>query len=77
MPRWRSPGSCQDAVPRAGGLYVTHFGRLADLGRVAADLHRLIDAHAALGERRRRAGAGRKRLLKEGVIESWLDSEGN
>ena len=48
-------------------LYVTHFGRLEDLGRLAADLHRLIDAHAELGERHRRAGAERKRLLKEGV----------
>lgn len=53
-------------------LYVTHFGRLADLGRLAADLHRLIDAHAALGERHRRAGAERKRLLKEGVSELVL-----
>jgi glyoxylase-like metal-dependent hydrolase (beta-lactamase superfamily II) len=48
-------------------LYVTHFGRLANLTPLADDLHRLIDAHAALGERCRRAGAERKRLLKEGV----------
>ena len=48
-------------------LYVTHFGRLTDLTVLAADLHRLIDAHAELGERHRRAGAERKRLLTEGV----------
>jgi len=48
-------------------LYVTHFGRLTNLTVLAADLHRLIDAHAALGERHRRAGAERKRLLIEGV----------
>ena len=48
-------------------IYVTHFGRLTNLTPLAADLHRLIDAHAALGERHRRAGAERKRLLKEGV----------
>ncbi len=48
-------------------LYVTHFGRLTDLTALAADLHRLIDAHAELGERHRRAGAERKRLLTEGV----------
>jgi hydroxyacylglutathione hydrolase len=50
-----------------GALYVTHFGRLTDLTALAADLHRLIDAHAELGERHRRAGAERKRLLAEGV----------
>ena len=48
-------------------LYVTHFGRLTNLTALAADLHRLIDAHAELGERHRRAGAERKRLLMEGV----------
>jgi len=48
-------------------LYVTHFGRLTKPTALAADLHRLIDAHAELGERHRRAGAERKRLLREGV----------
>jgi len=48
-------------------LYVTHFGRLTNLTPLADDLHRLIDAHAALGESCRRAGRARKRLLKEGV----------
>jgi hydroxyacylglutathione hydrolase len=48
-------------------LYVAHFGQLTNLAVLAADLHRLIDAHAELGERHRRAGAERKRLLKEGV----------
>jgi glyoxylase-like metal-dependent hydrolase (beta-lactamase superfamily II) len=50
-----------------GAIYVAHFGRLANPAPLAGDLHRLIDAHAALGERHRRAGAERKRLLKEGV----------
>ncbi len=48
-------------------IYVTHFGQLTKLTGLGADLHRLIDAHAELGERHRRAGAERKRLLKEGV----------
>jgi hydroxyacylglutathione hydrolase len=48
-------------------LYVTHFGRLTNLTVLGADLHRLIDAHVELGERHRRAGAERKRLLMEGV----------
>lgn len=48
-------------------LYVTHFGRLTNPTVAGADLHRLIDAHAELGERHRHAGAERKRLLMEGV----------
>jgi hydroxyacylglutathione hydrolase len=53
-------------------LYVAHFGRLANPAALAGDLHRLIDAHAELGERHRRAGAERKRLLKEGVTSLVL-----
>jgi hydroxyacylglutathione hydrolase len=52
---------------RPGAIYVTHFGRLTNPTVAGADLHRLIDAHAALGERHRGAGPERKRLLKEGV----------
>ena len=54
-------------------IYVAHFGRLTNLTALAADLHRLIDAHAELGERHRRAGAERKRLLTEGVRSLVLD----
>lgn len=57
---------------RPEALYVTHFGRLSDLGRLASDLHRLIDAHAELGERLRRAGAERRALLREGITELVL-----
>jgi hypothetical protein len=32
-------------------VYATHFGRLTNLTALTADLHRLIDAHAELGER--------------------------
>jgi len=51
--------------PRA--IYVTHFGRIGDLPRLAADLHRLIDAHAALGLRERDAGPERGERLRQGV----------
>ncbi len=53
-------------------LYVTHFGQVRELARLAADLHRLIDAHAELGERHRRAGAARRRLLEEGITNLVL-----
>lgn len=59
-----------------GALYVTHFGRLTNLTVLAADLHRLIDAHVELGERCRRAGAERKRLLREGVSSLVLAERG-
>jgi hydroxyacylglutathione hydrolase len=55
-----------------GAIYVAHFGRLTDVARLAGDLHRLIDAHAELGQRCRRAGKERKRLLKEGVSDLVL-----
>jgi hypothetical protein len=42
---------------RPEALYVTHFGQVRDAPRLAADLHRLIDAHAELGEKNRFAGA--------------------
>ncbi len=54
-------------------IYVAHFGRLTNPPVLAGDLHRLIDAHAELGERHRSAGAERKRLLMEGVRSLVLD----
>jgi hydroxyacylglutathione hydrolase len=53
-------------------IYVTHYGRLTAVQGLAADLHRLVDAHAALAERHRDAGPERKRLLIEGVSELVL-----
>lgn len=52
---------------RPEALYVTHFGQLRDLGRLAGDLHRLIDAHAELGEQNRDAAGARHERLKKGV----------
>jgi len=53
-------------------LYVTHFGQVHEPGRLAADLHRLIDAHVALAERHRDAGAERNALLRKGIEEMLL-----
>lgn len=60
---------------RPDALYVAHFGRLTNPTVLGGDLHRLIDAHAALGERHRNAGAERKRLLKEGVSALVLEEK--
>ena len=51
---------------RPEALYVTHFGQVRDAPRLAADLHRLIDAHAELGEKYRSAGERHERL-REGI----------
>lgn len=53
-------------------IYVTHFSRIRDVRRLSEDLHRLVDAHADIALRHRRAGEQRHRLLKEGVAEIVL-----
>lgn len=61
----RTVGRMLDLAPEA--VYVAHFGQLREVARLGADLQRLIEAHAALGERCRGAGEARFLLLKEGV----------
>lgn len=57
---------------RPGAIYVTHFSQVRDVGRLGADLHRLIDAHAELGRRERDAGDARQRRLRAGATEIVL-----
>jgi glyoxylase-like metal-dependent hydrolase (beta-lactamase superfamily II) len=65
-------------------IYVTHFGRLRDLHRLAGDLRRLIDAHVEIAERHRDDGAERgarlrqaigQLVLAEGARQRWKLSE--
>lgn len=51
--------------PRA--VYVAHYGEVRDADARAADLHRLIDAHATLALAARHAGADRHVRLRAGV----------
>ena len=55
-------------------IHVTHFAQARDPARLGADLHRLVDAHAALATRWRGAGADRHARLVDGL---WrlLDEE--
>lgn len=53
-------------------IYVAHFGQVRDVVRLAADLHRLVDAHAELGRRCAALGTERLQRLKEGVAEIAL-----
>jgi hydroxyacylglutathione hydrolase len=52
-----------------GAIYVTHFGQLRDLRRLAGDLHRLADAHVELARRHAGAGARRHAELARGVAQ--------
>lgn len=54
-------------------VYVTHYGELRDVPRLAGELRRLIDAHAALGRREKDAGAGRAARLEAGVAQIVRD----
>jgi glyoxylase-like metal-dependent hydrolase (beta-lactamase superfamily II) len=65
-------------------VYVTHFGRVHDLRRLAGDLHRLIEAHVEIAERHRGDGAERgarlrqeidRLVLSEGARQRWRLAE--
>ena len=53
-------------------VYVAHFGQVREVARLAADLHRLIDAHAELGRRHAARSAERLQRLKDGVAQIVL-----
>ena len=56
-----------------GAIYVTHYSRVRDIARMAADMHRLVDAHAQLARRERNSGTARHARLKAGVKQLVLD----
>lgn len=55
-------------------IYLTHFGQVKDIPRLAADLLRLLDRHVSMAERRRHAGDDRHALLKRD-LEDLLQDE--
>ena len=58
-------------------MYLTHYAQVTDVPRLAADLHRLIDAHVAVAERHAavEAGAARQALI-EADLWKLVDEEG-
>ena len=48
-------------------MYLTHYAQVTDVPRLAADLHRLIDAHVAIAERHAGAGEARKQLIEDDI----------
>ena len=55
-------------------LYLTHFSCVADIPRLGADLHRLIDAHLAVAERERATGPERGARILAGLW-ALMDAE--
>ena len=54
-------------------VYVTHYSQIRDIQPKGEVLHRLIDAHAALGLREKDAGAARSERLRQGVKHIFLE----
>ena len=55
-------------------MYLTHYAQVTDVPRLAADLHRLIDAHVAVAERHAAVVEGRKALI-EADLWKLVDEE--
>lgn len=53
--------------------YLTHFSRVTDLPRLAADLHRLIDAHVAIARAAADAPDHRHQILRAGLCALLRD----
>ena len=57
-------------------IYVTHFSQVRDIPRVAADLHRLLEAHERMALEARESnlrGADREARLKEGITRLAIE----
>jgi hydroxyacylglutathione hydrolase len=50
-----------------GAVYGTHFGHADDTPRLAADLHRLIDAQVEVALRAKATGEKRKAIIMDGI----------
>jgi hydroxyacylglutathione hydrolase len=61
---------------RPEAVYVTHYGQLRDVPRLAGDMHRLVDAHAELALKLKEAGSERFELLHQGVKRIVLEEAG-
>ncbi|MBX3680109.1 MBL fold metallo-hydrolase [Cognatazoarcus halotolerans] len=55
-------------------MYLTHYSRVTEVPRLAADLHRLIDAHVAIAEAAVGEGVDRHRRIRAG-LEALVDDE--
>ncbi len=66
------PGALHRSIDRImsfapEAVYATHYGKAGDTPRLAADLHRLIDAQVEVALREKNAGAHRKARIMESL----------
>lgn len=54
-------------------MYLTHFSRVADVARLAADLHRLIDGHVRAAEQATGTGVAREKAIERGLTDLLLE----
>ena len=54
---------------KPSALYVTHYGQVRDVMRLAADMHRLIDAQLAIAIQEKDAGPVRYERIKAGLCQ--------
>lgn len=78
-PNQFEPEAMHESVERIAALrpeavYVTHFGQVRDVPRLAADLHRLIDAFVAAARSASGAGTIRHERLKA-ALSTLLEDE--
>lgn len=52
-----------------GAFYLTHFGQVTDVARVAQDVHRLIDAYVDVARRHKDAGNARHERICEDLAD--------
>jgi len=58
---------------KPAAIYATHFGQAKDTPRLAADLHRLIDAQVEVALKFAKAGDTRKRRIMDGIAAIVAD----
>lgn len=58
---------------RPAAVYLTHFGRVTDLARLAADLHVMIDDYARLAMEAPGTGEARRAWLKAALESLYLE----
>ncbi len=66
------PAALHDSIDRMmtyepGAMYLTHYSRVTEVERLAADLHRLIDAHVAIAHAARGNGVARHVEILAGI----------
>lgn len=62
---------------KPGAVYVTHYSQLRDVARLAADMHRLIDAQLAIAQQEKSSGPARSERIKAGLRQLVLKEAKN